>query len=205
MKNGALALERAEGAIAISAGQARLTNAVAGAQNTELALSASVGLTDGELDARLTLFGSPSIGGPESTRPEIVVLIKGPIDAPTRSIDLAAFASWLALRAVEQQSKKLDVLEGRESSAVPLPPDSPPPHSPPLAGENKAGGAKPATQAAPADHPVRAAPAPEARQKARSRPNPNKPKSLSGELAQPLPPAESRPAYMVPQPLFGAQ
>jgi large subunit ribosomal protein L24 len=36
--------------------------------------------------------------------------------SPTRSIDISVFASWLALRAVDQQAKKLDVLEGREAS-----------------------------------------------------------------------------------------
>jgi large subunit ribosomal protein L24 len=49
-----------------------------------------------------------------------MIALKGPLDAPKRTIDVAALASWLALRAVEQQSKKLDVLEGRE------PPPSPP-------------------------------------------------------------------------------
>ena len=49
-----------------------------------------------------------------------MISLKGPLEAPKRTIDVAALASWLALRAVEQQSKKLDVLEGRE------PPPSPP-------------------------------------------------------------------------------
>jgi large subunit ribosomal protein L24 len=51
--------------------------------------------------------------------------LKGPIDAPKRSIDVAALSSWLALRAVEQQSKKLDVLEGREPPAAPAPSSTP--------------------------------------------------------------------------------
>jgi hypothetical protein len=48
--------------------------------------------------------------------------LKGPINAPKRTIDAAALANWLALRAVEQQAKKLDALEGREASPPPAPP-----------------------------------------------------------------------------------
>jgi large subunit ribosomal protein L24 len=179
LKGGTFASERAEGAIAIAAGQVRLTNSVAGADGAELALNGSVGLTDGEIDARLTLSGAPASGGAESTRPQIVILIKGPFDAPTRSLDVSSLASWLALRAVEQQSKKLDVLESRESSAVPVTPDNPAPE------------AKPPPQVAPSH---------DARPRARSRP-PKPPKAPSAELAQP--PAENRPVYTLPQLLFG--
>jgi uncharacterized protein involved in outer membrane biogenesis len=192
LKGGALAIERAEGAIAISAGQARLANSVAGPQGAELALNGSLGLIDGEIDARLTLSGAPASGGPESTRPQIVVLIKGPIEAPTRSLDVSSLASWLALRAVEQQSRKLDVLESRESSAVPIAPADP------------AAETKPPAQAAPADRPAQPAAASEARQRARSRPG-KPPKAPAGELAQPLPPVENRSEHMPPQLHFGVQ
>jgi len=49
-----------------------------------------------------------------STWPEIAVSLRGPATAPRRTVDVTAFTSWLAVRAIEQQSKKLDVLEGRE-------------------------------------------------------------------------------------------
>src|SRR5262249_13421776 len=79
------------------------------------------------LDARLTMFGVGGAGAPANTRPEIGIALKGPIDTPKRTIDVAALASWLALRAVEQQSKKLDVLEGR----APVPPSTPAAVNPP--------------------------------------------------------------------------
>jgi len=163
-----------------------------GPQGAELALNGSLGLIDGEIDARLTLSGAPASGGPESTRPQIVVLIKGPIEAPTRSLDVSSLASWLALRAVEQQSRKLDVLESRESSAVPIAPADP------------AAETKPPAQAAPADRPAQPAAASEARQRARSRPG-KPPKAPAGELAQPLPPVENRSEHMPPQLHFGVQ
>jgi large subunit ribosomal protein L24 len=55
-----------------------------------------------------------------NTWPEIVMSLRGPVNAARRTIDVTAFTSWLAVRAIEQQSKKLDVLEGREPAA-PIP------------------------------------------------------------------------------------
>jgi large subunit ribosomal protein L24 len=72
----------------------------------------------------LTLLGAGGAGAPANSRPEVLIALKGPVDAPRRSIDVAALASWLALRAVEQQSKRLDVLEGRDPAASPARPAS---------------------------------------------------------------------------------
>jgi large subunit ribosomal protein L24 len=121
LASGGLAVTLAEGAITVDAGQARLSNPVVRAQRADLAVSGSVNLAEAALDARLTLFGAGGAGAPADTRPEIGIALKGPIDAPKRTIDVAALASWLALRAVDQQSKKLDVLEGR----APVPPPAP--------------------------------------------------------------------------------
>src|SRR5262249_35778866 len=118
-----LAIALAEGAIAVSAGQARLSNLMVRAQDADLSLSGSVDLAAGAVDARLTLFGNGGPSAPANTRPEIAIALKGPIDAPKRTIEVAALASWLALRAVEQQSRKLDALEGREPAPSPPTPE----------------------------------------------------------------------------------
>ena len=72
------------------------------------------------LGARLTLSAMPRAGAPMNAWPEIAVSLRGPVTAPRRTIDVAAFTSWLAVRAIDQQSKKLDVLESREPAA-PIP------------------------------------------------------------------------------------
>ena len=82
-------------------------------------MSGLVNLAEGAVDARLTLSAMPGAGAPGRTSPEIVVALRGPIDAPKRTIDVSAFTNWLALRAIEQQSKKLEVLEGREPASNP--------------------------------------------------------------------------------------
>jgi len=121
LASGGLAVTLAEGAITINAGQARLSNPTVRAQRGDLAVNGNVNLAEGDLDARLILFGAGGAGAPANTRPEVGIALKGPIDTPKRTIDVAALASWLALRAVEQQSKKLDVLEGRAPVPSPTP------------------------------------------------------------------------------------
>jgi large subunit ribosomal protein L24 len=120
LANGSLSIPRAEGAITVSAGQARVSNSMPSEGGNELALDGSVNLVDSDLDARLVLSATGMAGVSANAPPEIVIALKGPVSAPKRSIDVTAFASWLALRAVEQQSNKLDVLEGRET--LPAPP-----------------------------------------------------------------------------------
>jgi uncharacterized protein involved in outer membrane biogenesis len=119
LASGVLTFALAEGALTINAGQARLSSIMVRAQGADLAASGSVNLADGAIDARLSLLGAAGTGALASTRPEVAITLKGPSDAPKRSIDVAALTSWLALRAVEQQSKKLDLLEGRELPLVP--------------------------------------------------------------------------------------
>jgi uncharacterized protein involved in outer membrane biogenesis len=165
LARGPLAVTLAEGAITINDGQARLSNPTVRAQRADLAVNGNVNLAEGVLDARLTLFGAGGGGAPADTRPEIGIVLKGPVDAPKRTIDVAALASWLALRSVEQQSKKLDVLEGRapEAPAQPAP-------------------ASATTQSDPAAPKPPSAPKP-------------KPLAPAAEQVQPLPPAiDVRPA-----------
>ena len=67
------------------------------------------------LDLRMTLAGP---GMANSTgRPEVAVALKGPLASPQRTIDVSALTGWLALRAVEEQAKQLEAIEGKPPSA----------------------------------------------------------------------------------------
>jgi large subunit ribosomal protein L24 len=110
---GSLGITSAESAITISAGRARLNDTIVRAEGADLAISGSFNLVDAAIDARLMLAGIAGAGGASTGRPEVAIMLKGAFDAPKRTIDAASLASWLALRAVEQQSKKLDALEGQ--------------------------------------------------------------------------------------------
>ena len=118
--NGALNVALAQGEITVAAGQLRLANTAIRAKDAELGVALGLDLSGSAIDARLVLSGAPGTGALEGIRPEIALALRGPFDAPKRTLDVAAFTSWLALRAIEEKDKRIDALQsGRE---VPVPP-----------------------------------------------------------------------------------
>jgi large subunit ribosomal protein L24 len=105
----ALPVGLAEGSIAASMGQLRLVDPVVHAKGAGLAPTGSIDLTQGAIDARLILSGPK--GADTAGPPDISVSLKGPLDAPKRTLDVGALANWLALRALDQKSKHVDALE----------------------------------------------------------------------------------------------
>ncbi len=155
MGPGKLAVQRSEGTITILGGQARLSGTSIRTETAELTLSGGVNLATNALDGRIAMT-SLAIGG--DVRPEIVINLKGPAEAPQRSLDLSSFASWLALRAVEQQAKRLDAIqESRRDPALNTPPPVAAPA--PIAVQPSPAPAVVQPPSVPAPPPVRAAPA----------------------------------------------
>ena len=121
--NGSLDVALAQGEVVVAAGQLRLANTAIRAKGAELGVMLGLDLSGSAIDARLILSGAPGSGALEGIRPEIAIALRGPFDAPKRTLDVAAFTSWLALRAIEEKDKRIDALQsGRE---VPVPPATP--------------------------------------------------------------------------------
>jgi large subunit ribosomal protein L24 len=129
LDSGQLAVIRAEGTIAVSAGQMRLRDVTADSKDATLSLSGNLDLTDGSLDARLVLSGSGQAAG---ARPDIFMALKGPVAAPARSIDVSALTGWLTLRAIENQSRQLREIENAQRQAKPQAPQPKSELAPPL-------------------------------------------------------------------------
>ena len=138
-----------------------------------------------QADVRATL-SSTAIGS-GSSQPEIQLFLAGPPGALTRSVDVTSLSSWLAVRVIDRETRRLDAIErgqppASETPAVPpsaavLPLPAPPPKPPVIA---------PRPPLAP---PIQAAPP--ATPRAPSVSNP--PAAVSEQVA-PLPPAiELRP------------
>jgi hypothetical protein len=116
LDSGRFPVKRAQGDIAVSAGQARLSDLSVHGENTDLSLVGNLDLTDGMVDARLVLSGPAQAGG---MRPDIYIALTGPLAAPTRAVDVSALTGWLTLRAIENQSRRLKAIEGAAPSAPP--------------------------------------------------------------------------------------
>ena len=119
LDNGSLPVKRATADLAIAAGQARLANVSLSAPGAEVGLSGLYDLASDTIDASLSLTGAMSSeaiakdGLKDGLRPVVFVFLRGPADAPTRQVDATTLTGWLALRAVEQQAKKLEEMEKR--------------------------------------------------------------------------------------------
>jgi large subunit ribosomal protein L24 len=108
---GALPVSLAEGSIAATMGQLRLVDPAVHARGAEFAATGSIDLTQSAIDARLVLSGPKVADASAGVHPDISVSLKGPIDAPRRTLDVAALANWLALRAVDQKARRVEALE----------------------------------------------------------------------------------------------
>jgi large subunit ribosomal protein L24 len=112
LDGGKLAVSSAEGAIAITTGQLRLATAVVQAEGADLTMAGNVDLMEGILNARLTLGARTGTPASAAERPVIAVALKGALAKPKRTVDVSALAAWLTLRSIEQQSKRLEAIEG---------------------------------------------------------------------------------------------
>lgn len=106
LDSGQFTVKQAQGAIAIDAGQARLADFTAKGEAADLALGGSMDLLEATLDLHLVL-SEHTAGG----RPDIFIAVKGPVAAPVRTVDVSALTAWLMLRAVENETRRLNAAD----------------------------------------------------------------------------------------------
>jgi len=117
--NGRLAVPQGAADVTIAGGQIHLTNAALQAQDgAELAFAGVLDLGKGAIDARMTLSGRPAANALTRTRPELAVIIKGPLATPERTLDVSALVGWLTLRAAELQTRRLESIEANRRQEV---------------------------------------------------------------------------------------
>jgi len=108
---GGLPIVLAQGSIDAGLGQLRLVDLSVQAKGAEFVLVGSIDLTQGAIDARLVLSDPKAADGQAGRRPDILVALKGPLDAPKRTLEVTSLANWLARRAADQKAKRVDALE----------------------------------------------------------------------------------------------
>jgi len=117
LDGGALAVPLLDASFTLAAGQARVGPTRAQGQGADLIIAASADLAVASLDMRLTLSGPVIAEAGATTRPEILVLLKGPPSGPKRTVDASALSGFLMLRAVERQSRQIDTIEAERRDA----------------------------------------------------------------------------------------
>jgi large subunit ribosomal protein L24 len=106
---GTLSIPTSSAPVELVNGRARLGKLVT-PDASDVTLSGGLDFVEEAVDLRFTLVGS---GAPDAQglRPELVVLYKGPVSAPRRTVDVSALTSWLMLQSVERESRKLEAEE----------------------------------------------------------------------------------------------
>jgi large subunit ribosomal protein L24 len=120
LAKGAAAIPAVKGEVIIAAGEARVSRLSLKTQGVDIAVGGSLALAKNLLDIKLTLSGPERADAPNGLRPVVDLVLKGSLPTPMRSLDAREFVNWLALRAVEQQAKRLDALD----SGHDIPPSS---------------------------------------------------------------------------------
>jgi large subunit ribosomal protein L24 len=152
------------------------------AKNARAIVSGGYDIPADQADIRASL--TPIMTGLSGAPPEIQLFAAGPPDKLNRTIDLAPLSSWLAVRTIDRETRRLDAIERGEpppaTAALPtlVSPDAAPEQVPanvPLPGQDpRRAPSKP-----------RAAPTPKAPQAAPAAPSP----PLASQQLAPLPPA----------------
>ncbi|MHC4042575.1 AsmA family protein [Bradyrhizobium sp. 23AC] len=158
------------------------------AKNARAIVSGGYDIPADQADIRASL--TPIMTGLSGAPPEIQLFAAGPPDRLNRTIDLAPLSSWLAVRTIDRETRRLDAIERGEpppaTAALPtlVSPDAAPEQAPvnvPLPGQDP-------RRAPPKP---KAAPLPKAPQAAPAAPSP----PLASQQVAPLPPAiDVRPA-----------
>ena len=138
LTGGTFKASSAELPIAMKDGQLRIAATRLNGNAAQLVVSGGYDLSSEQIDVRAVLSPSTSALNIGGVRPEIVVLGGGTPDALSRTTDLSALSSWLTLRSVDRETKRLEAIErntqanrGQEAPPAPPPVQMPRPVSPP--------------------------------------------------------------------------
>ncbi len=106
---GALPFERIEGAYTLAAGVLRAPSIVVASEAATTTGSAVLDIGRRRLESDWTI--AVAAAGDGASPPQVDVLFRGPISDPERRIDATTFSSWLGIRAFEQETERVLVLQ----------------------------------------------------------------------------------------------
>jgi len=125
---GALPVTSAQIPFTIRDGRLRVDATTLGADGARAIVSGGYDIPADQADIRATL-ASTSVGAAAS-HPELQLFAAGSPDALNRTIDVAALSSWLAVRSIDRETRRLDSIERGERPPAATPASIPPPSAP---------------------------------------------------------------------------
>lgn len=192
---GALAVGSAQIPFIIRDGRLRVGATTLDANGARAVISGGYDIPADQADIRAAL--ALTVVGPATGRPEIQLLAVGTPDALSRSVDVTALSSWLAVRAIDHETRRLDAIERGE----PPPPMPAPISLPPTLDEQPAPVVTPPSEPQPqVPIPGRDPRRPPARPKAVA-PRPPAPPSVTGAPAATPPVASQQQVTPLPPPI----
>jgi large subunit ribosomal protein L24 len=134
---GGLAVASAQIPFNIKDGRLRVGATTLDAEGARAIVSGGYDISADQTDIRVALTSTTA--GSVTGRPEIQVFAVGSPDALDRTVDVAALSSWLAVRAIDRETRRLDSIERGEvpppalPAAIPSPAMAQPPAETPAA------------------------------------------------------------------------
>jgi large subunit ribosomal protein L24 len=134
LSGGALLVASAQIPFTIRDGRIRVDPTTLDSDFARATISGGYDIPADQVDIRATLASGPI--GEVPSRPEIVVFATGTPDVLHRALDVAPLSSWLALRAIDRETRRLDSIERGETpptaapASIPRNPIQPPPIPP---------------------------------------------------------------------------
>jgi uncharacterized protein involved in outer membrane biogenesis len=122
---GGLAVASVQVPFNIKDGRLRVGATTLDAEGARAIVSGGYDISADQTDIRAVL--TSTVAGTATGRPEIQIFTVGSPDALNRTVDVAALSSWLAVRAIDRETRRLDSIERGEVPPPALPASIPPP------------------------------------------------------------------------------
>jgi large subunit ribosomal protein L24 len=122
---GGLAVASAQIPFNIKDGRLRIGATTLDAEGARAVVSGGYDIAADQADIRAALTSTTA--GSATGRPEIQIFAVGSPDALDRTVDVAALSSWLAVRAIDRETRRLDSIERGDVPPPALPASIPPP------------------------------------------------------------------------------
>jgi large subunit ribosomal protein L24 len=124
LSGGALLVSSAQIPFTIHDGRLRVSATTLDGEGVRAIVSGGYDIPADQADLRAGLT-APGAGAGQASPPEIAIFAAGTPDALNRTVDVAALSSWLAVRAIDRETKRLDSIERGEASPASIQPAQP--------------------------------------------------------------------------------